>query len=114
MKRIKKLESLLKNEISSILSKKINDSRIGFISITYIKISSDCKHAWVYYSQIGSDTEKDACKKGLSSATKFIHSEISKSIRYMAIPKIHFRFDNSIERGVSLIQQMNDLKTDER
>ena len=109
MSRQKKLSSLLKNEISNLLLKKINDSRIGFISITEIKISSDLRKAWIYYSQIGSNEKKQETKKGLSSATKFIHSELSKSIRYMAIPKIHFRFDDSLEKGVNLINKINQL-----
>tara|TARA_E500000178_G_scaffold317583_1_gene338241 strand:+ start:244 stop:582 length:339 start_codon:yes stop_codon:yes gene_type:complete len=109
MKRVKRLESLLKNEISSILTKKINDMRIGFISITDIKISKDNKDAWVYYSQIGSEEEKLKSKKGLSSATKFIHAELSRSIRYMPIPKLHFRFDDSLERGSDIINKINKL-----
>ncbi|RAP31669.1 30S ribosome-binding factor RbfA [Candidatus Marinamargulisbacteria bacterium SCGC AG-414-C22] len=109
MKRVKRLESLLKDEISSILKVKVNDDRIGFISITDIKISKDRNDAWVYYSQIGTDEQKAKCRKGLSSATKFIHSEICKNIRYMIIPKIHFRFDNSLERGVDLVNKINNL-----
>lgn len=109
MSRQKKLSSVLRTEISSLLLKKINDSRIGFISITEIKISSDFKEAWIYYSQIGSEQQKNETKRGLSSATKFIHSELSKSIRYMAIPKIRFRFDDSLEKGVDIINKINQL-----
>jgi len=109
MKRLKRLESLLKAEISEILSRKINDMRIGFISITRIDISKDSNHAWVYYSQIGSEEEKLKSKKGLASATKFIHSEISKNIRYMPIPKLHFKFDDSIEKGHDIITKINNL-----
>ena len=109
MSRQKKLSSVLKNEISELLLKKINDVRIGFISITEVKISSDFKQAWIYYSQIGSDSQKEETKKGLSSATKFIHSELSKKIRYMAIPKIRFRFDDSLEKGVNIINKINEL-----
>lgn len=109
MSRQKKLSSVLKIEISDLLLKKINDVRIGFISITEVKISSDFKQAWIYYSQIGSDSQKEETKKGLSSATKFIHSELSKKIRYMAIPKIRFRFDDSIEKGVNIINKINEL-----
>ena len=109
MSRQKKLSSLLRTEISSLLLKKINDSRIGFISITEIKISTDFKQAWIYYSQIGSDEQKNETKKGLASATKFIHSELSKKIRYMAIPKIRFRFDDSLEKGVDIVNKINQL-----
>ena len=109
MKRAKRLESLLKNEISLILAQKINDIRIGFISITHIKISKDNKHAYVYYSQIGTEEEKEKNKKGLASATKFIHAELSRIIRYMPVPKLHFRFDDSIEKGTDVLNKLSEL-----
>ena len=109
MSRQKRISSLLKTEISKLLITKINDDRIGFISITDVKISNDRAHAWVYYSQIGDNQEKELTKKGLSSATKFIHAELSKIIRYMNIPKIHFRFDESIERSINIIQKIDDI-----
>ena len=74
-----------------------------------IKLSNDLAHAWVYYSQIGNDKEKERTKKGLASATKFIHAELSKLIRYMSIPKIHFRFDESLEKGVHLIKKIDEI-----
>ncbi len=109
MSRQERISSLLKTEISRLLHQKINDSRIGFISIVDVKISKDNAHAWVYYSQIGSDEDKERTKKGLSSATKFLHAELSKLIRYMALPKLHFRFDDSLEKGSDLIQKINQL-----
>jgi len=113
MSRKHRISSLLKNEISSILLKKINDTRVGFISLTSVDISPDNKHAWVYYSQIGSDAEKQQTKRGLANATKFIHAELSKSIRYMSIPKLHFRFDDSLERGVDIVQRINTISSEE-
>ena len=109
MSRSQRISSLLKTEISSLIHRKINDVRIGFISITNVKLSKDFAHAWVYYSQIGSEEEKQSTMKGLYSATPFIHSELSKMIRYRAIPKLHFRFDDSIEYGTELVNKINNL-----
>ena len=109
MKRKEKIESLLQVEIASLIQHKLNDNRIGFISITDVSMSKDFREAFVYYSQIGSEEQKEITKKGLSSATKFIHAELSKMIRYMAIPKLKFRFDTSLERGVKLVDKLNDL-----
>ena len=110
MNRDGRISSLLRLEISNILTKKINDSRIGFITITHVKLAKDKKDAWVYYSEFGSEEQKKSTRKGLHSATKFIHAELSRSITYMIIPKIHFRFDESIERGVDLVNKINQLE----
>lgn len=109
MVRVDRLASVLRSEISSILSKKINDSRIGFISIIEIKISKDLTQAWVYYSQLGSDEDKKKTKKGLQSATPFIQSELVRSLPMQTVPRVHFRFDPSLERGVDIINKINEL-----
>ena len=109
MVRVNRLASVLRSEISSILSKKINDSRIGFISITEIDVSKDMTQATVYYSQLGSEGDKLKTKKGLQSATPFIQSELFSVIKTQTVPKIHFRFDPSVERGVDLVNKLNNL-----
>jgi ribosome-binding factor A len=109
MVRVDRLASVLRVEISSLLSKKINDSRIGFISILGIKVSKDMTQATVFYSQLGSEEDKHKTKKGLQSATPFIQSELYKIIKTQTVPKIHFRFDPSLEQGTDLVNKINEL-----
>jgi ribosome-binding factor A len=105
------MSSLLKSEISQILRVKVNEPRIGFISIIEVKCSKDLCHAWVYYSQIGTDAEKGATKKGLYAATKFIQSEIGKVMKSKMVPSLHFKFDASIEKGVDVVNKINSLNS---
>ena len=56
--RMKRVENLILQSIPTIISQKINDERIGFISITGVEMSKDLSTAKVYYSQIGSEEEK--------------------------------------------------------
>ncbi|MFT5170595.1 MAG: ribosome-binding factor A [Candidatus Marinamargulisbacteria bacterium] len=110
MSRRERLSSILKKEISQILNRRINDSRIGFISITEVTVSKDFAHAMVYYSQIGSDEEKEKTKKGLYSSQKFIKAEVGRVVRIHTVPDIHFKFDDSLERGVDLVQKIDRLE----
>ena len=98
-------------EISEVLQRKINDSRIGFISILDVKLSKDLDHAWVYYSQIGSEEEIQITKKGLASATKFIKNEIGKVLKIKTIPDIHFRYDDSLVRGTEIVEKLKELES---
>ncbi len=109
MSRTERVASLLKKEIADILHRKINDIRIGFITITSIKISPDLTHAWVYYSQIGSEEQKQITKKGLASATKFIKLEIGKVLTTQVVPNIHFQYDDTLERAQKLIEKIDAL-----
>ena len=57
--RIKRIETLILQNISTIIKQKINDERIGFISFTDVHVSKDLGQAKIYYSQIGSEEEKN-------------------------------------------------------
>ena len=109
MSRKERLESFLKTEISSIIIRTLNDSRIGFISITNVKLSKDHGLASIYYSQIGSEEEREKTRKGLHSARKFIKGELGKELKHIPIPNLKFIFDESIERGVDLVNKINKL-----
>ena len=76
MSRLFKVASLLKKEISAILLTRINNNKIGFITILSVDVSKDFSVAKVFYSQIGSDQEIQETKKALSSASKFIYFEL--------------------------------------
>ena len=102
--------NVLKTEISTILRKHINDSRIGFVSITDIKLSPDFKYARILYSQIGSESEKKHTLKALNRAASFIKFEIGKIIKLRTIPTIKFEFDDSLEKGVVLVNKINNLQ----
>lgn len=111
MSRIDRIRTLLMKEISQILLKEINDSRIGFISITTIDISKDLGHAWIYYSEIGDDAQKFKTKKGLQAASSYIQGLLGKKLHLDTIPKLHFKFDDSIEKGSKVLKLIDELNT---
>ncbi len=109
MSRHQKLASLLKQEIATILRVRINDDRIGFITLTEITISKDFGHAWVRYSLIGGDADREKTKKGLQSATPFIHNALCKLLTHQNIPRLHFKYDESLEKGFNIIEKMKEF-----
>ena len=110
MSRLLKVASLLKKEISSVLMTRINNSKIGFITIISVEVAKDFSIAKVFYSQLGSEKEKLETKKALNSAKKYIYYELCRQIKHMkTIPKLVFVYDNSIEKGVAVIDKLKDL-----
>ena len=109
MSRTERVANLLRKEISDILHRKVNDARIGFISITQVEISKDLAHAWVHYSQFGDEETKAATRKGLSSATKFIKLEIGKILTTQTVPNIHFKYDDTLEKAQKLIDRIDEI-----
>src|SRR6056297_355537 len=95
-KRVRRLEELLKEEISQIIMREVKDPRIGFVSLTDVEVSGDLRHAKVFVSVYGSDEEKEETMEGLKQATGFIRKLIGERIKIYHIPEIIFRYDDSI------------------
>ena len=111
--RMKRVEKLILQSIPTIINQKINDERIGFISITDVELSKDLKIAKVYYSQIGDETEKEKTFAGLCSASGAIKGYLSNILHLKRIPNVKFIYDDSLERGASTLSTIQNLNVDD-
>jgi ribosome-binding factor A len=118
-KRSEKVADLIQKEISQMLVKSIKDPRIGFVTITKVSISEDCRFAKVYFSVVGTPAERERSVKGLDSAKGFVRKELGRRIRLRYTPEILFQFDPSIEYAIHMgeliqtIQQGKEPNGDE-
>jgi ribosome-binding factor A len=112
-KRSEKVADLIQKEISQMLVKSIKDPRIGFVTITKVSVSEDCRFAKVYFSVVGTLAERERSMKGLDSAKGFVRKELGRRIRLRYTPEILFQFDPSIEYAIhmgELIQSIQQEK----
>jgi ribosome-binding factor A len=64
-KRSEKVADLIQKEISQMLVKSIKDPRIGFVTITKVTVSEDCRFAKIYFSVAGTEAERENSMRGL-------------------------------------------------
>lgn len=110
-KRSEKVADLIRKEISQMLVKSVKDPRIGFITITRVTVSEDCRSAKIYYSVAGTQAEKESSMKGLESAKGYVRKELGRRIRLRYTPDLTFEFDPSIEYAIhieELIQRIHE------
>ena len=112
-KRSDKVADLIHKEISEMLVKTIKDPRIGFVTITRVAVSEDCRSAKVYFSVAGTLEERERSTQGLSSAKGYVRKELGRRIRLRYTPEIIFKFDPSIEYAIHIEEVIRHLKKDE-
>ncbi|MBS4207580.1 30S ribosome-binding factor RbfA [Bacillus sp. FJAT-50079] len=110
--RANRVGEQMKKELGEIITRKIKDPRIGFVTITDVKVTGDLQQATVYISVFGDDEQKENTLKGLAKATGFIRSEIGQRIRLRKTPEISFEFDESIEYGNKIETILKQIKED--
>ena len=111
--RSDKIADLLKKEISLIITNEIKDIRLQNINITAVKVSDDIGIATVFYTVIGESIHKEESKIDEIILEKFsgmVRSNLAKKIKIRRVPKIKFRFDESIEYSENIEKLLKNLK----
>lgn len=112
--RPEKLKKMVKEEVSLILREKIQDPRIRekYLTVTDVEFSSDLKHVDIYI-YVHDKEEKELVFAGLKSASKFIQEEIGKHLKLRYTPIVHFKEDETLDRGMKVIEILNKIKDEE-
>lgn len=100
--------------VSELLIKGLKDPRIGFVTITGVKVTDDLHLATVYFSVIGDDAAKKASESGLNSARSFIRRELGKKLHMRYVPDVVFRYDVSLDQGNRIEALLREIKTNEQ
>ena len=113
-RRQKKLASLIKREVSEIIQREVSDPRIGFFTITQVKVTADFKNVRVSVSFLGSDAEKEKSFAGLKSARGYIQHKLAQRLSVRFSPILEFVCDERkefrIEELLSEIRKERDEK----
>lgn len=72
------------------LEKGLRDPRLGFVTITDVRVSGDLQHASVFYTVLGTDEERESSAAALTSATGMLRSEVGRQLSTRLVPTLEF------------------------
>jgi ribosome-binding factor A len=100
----------VREEIMSIIRRELKDPRIGFVSITSVRMSPDLRQARVRVSVLGDPEAKAGSMKGLESAKGLIRHELGRRLQNLKFsPDLRFELDPSIEYSVHISQLLKEV-----
>ena len=111
--RTDRIDELLRQEIGAILSRDVQDPRIGFVTITDVETAPDLSNARVWVSIIGQPDERATTLRALERAMPFVRRELGSRIRLRRIPELHVRADETAERGTRVLRLLAELESGE-
>ena len=79
--------------IAERLDKGLRDPRLGFVTITDVRVTGDLQHASVFYTVYGSDQERADSAAALTSATGMLRSEVGRRLGVRLTPTLEFIHD---------------------
>lgn len=106
--RTARIEELLREEISRVITREVQDPRVGFVTVTSVDVAPDLSHATVWVSLIGGPEERQASLSALGRAMPYVRRRLGV-LRLRRIPELHLRRDDSIERGTRVLRIIQEL-----
>ena len=115
-RRVEKLSSLLKREISELLINGVRDERIhqAMITITTVEVSGDLQHAKIFVSLFGEEQKKSDVLVCLEEAKGFIRGELARRLQMRRSPDLVFKIDKGMTKGSSVLDLLTSLELERK
>jgi ribosome-binding factor A len=105
---MRRVNEAVREVLSARIAEGLDDPRIGFVTLTSVDTSSDLRHARVFVSVLGDESERAETLAGLGSAHGLLQQAIARELRMKHTPTLQFVFDESIDRGMRITELLDD------
>ncbi len=105
-----RVSSQMQKELSYILQRDIDDSRLGFITINEVEVTKDLAVAKVYVTVLNVDEQgKRANVKLLNELAPIIRHLLAKRMRLRHISELRFYYDDSFDKGMRVAELLSEV-----
>lgn len=88
--RVARMADRIRVLVAERLEKGLRDPRLGFVTITDVRVTGDLQHASVFYTVLGTAKERDDTAAALKAATGMLRSEVGKRLGVRVTPSLEF------------------------
>ncbi|WBU38332.1 30S ribosome-binding factor RbfA [Homoserinibacter sp. YIM 151385] len=100
--RAAKMADRIKEIVAKRLERGLRDPRLGFVTITDVRVTGDLQHASVFYTVYGTDEERADSAAALKAATGMLRSEVGRNITARLTPSLEFILDALPENAAAI------------
>ena len=106
--RMRRVDEAIREVLSDAMGQDLKDPRIGFVTVTDVKTTSDLSHARVYVTVLGDEHQREESLAGLRSAHGVLQRRVNDELRMKRTPTLDFRYDETTDRAIRLEQLLED------
>lgn len=100
----------IKKELAAMIARDLKDERIsGVISIVDVECSNDIRSCKVFVSIFGEENEKESTMEALKDNQGMLRGELCRRLRLRFAPELHFKLDDSLERGAKVTDLLGKI-----
>ena len=99
----------IQRELAEVVRTELRDPRVGgLVTLTGVELTRDKSHAKVFFTVLGAPSDAEEALHGLQRAAGFLRSQLAHRLSTRSVPELHFRYDESVERGMRLSKLIDE------
>lgn len=112
-RRSDRVAEAIREEVATFIGSSAKDPRIlGFVTVTGVELTNDLRHAKVFVSVMGSESEKASTFEGLASTASHLRSRVARALQLRVAPEFQFKEDDSIARAAKIESLLAGIKAE--
>ena len=101
-RRVRKVAEAIREVVSMAILTELKDPRVQDVTVTYVEVSGDLRHAKVHVSVMGDEAKQQLSLRGLQSAAGFLQSRCARRIETRYTPRIEFVLDQGVKKSIEI------------
>jgi len=106
------LEETLRRILADALARDVQDPRVGFVTVSEVRLNKDRTLAEVFYTVMGDEEQRETTLAGLKSCRGFLRQRIGEQVRLRTLPELRFRYDDSLDRSFRIEELLQKAEGD--
>jgi ribosome-binding factor A len=114
--RISRIADQIQRDIAGLIRTEVKDPRVGMVTVSTVKVSSDLGYADIYVTVLGEslDDGHEASLKALNGAAGYLRTELARGLKLRVIPRLRFHFDEAVSRGNRMADLISRAVTEDQ
>lgn len=100
-------------EVLSVAIGDLSDPRIGFVTITGVRVARDMRTATVYFSVLGADSDREKTHAALQSSHGILQRAVARDVKLRNTPQLIFEYDTGTDTAMRITKLLHDTEPHE-
>lgn len=105
--RTERVSDLIQRELSFLIQQKMNDPRVGMVTLSEVVVSRDLKHAKVYVNVLKEENSRNVIET-LNHAAGFLRQGLAKRVQLRSTPALAFYYDDTLNKANKIDKLIDD------
>ena len=113
MSRVARLGEQIRQDLTELLARQVQDPGIGFVTLTRVRVTEDLQQARVFYTTLDQGAGAQKTARALARATPFLRRALGSRLGLRRVPELTFAVDASLAHQARVEELLEQIKQED-